>query len=125
MLHRFLTKELSSKKKRVKINPNVNVSKDEPSSEFLMSSPNIKESLNNPSCFLQRRNSMRTNTVDFTINSTINAENFSVIIENKNKRIAELERKLHQISQLIMDLYEKMRNSLIIDEVFESFFFYI
>ena len=125
MLHRFIAKELSSsKKKRATIHPNI--SKDEPSSELLLSSPKLKESMYNTSGFFQRRNSKRTNSVDFTINPImINPnplENFTTIIDNKNKKIWELEEKIENFSQHLVDLYIKMKEFLIIDEVFNVFF---
>ena len=104
---------VSTKRKSVLESPS---SKNE-YSPFLLNSPKLPLQFQDNNPFFSRRNStIRTNSQDFT-NAISNMNNIVLNLDHKNQRVWELEEKLKQISELLFGLYEKLKESLIIDEV--------
>lgn len=118
MLHRFIDKQLRVSTKRKSIGtPSSFLDKNEYTAMFLSSpklNPREREPRDSIISPLMRRSSI--NNQDFS-NMLSNMSNFVLNLDAKNQRIWELEEKIANISELIFSLYEKTKESLLIDEV--------
>ena len=114
MLHKLIQKQMNPNKRkslgpeppRASINDFINN----------LASPKLAPE----SGLFRRKSTLRTNSQDFT-NASFQSMMYVQHLDQKNKKIWVLEEKIKQISELLFELYEKLKESLMIDEV--SFFF--
>ena len=113
MLHKLIQKQMNPKKRkslgieppRASINDFINN----------LASPKLMN-FEKESGLLRRNSTLRTNSQDFT-NASFQSMMYVQHLDQKNKKIWLLEEKIKHISELLFELYEKLKESLIIDEV--------
>lgn len=113
MLHKLIQKQMNPNKRK-------SLGQEPPRSpinDFINNLTSPKLTAFEKETGLFRKNSnFRTNSQDFT-NASFQSTMYVQHLDQKNKKIWLLEEKIKQISEVLFELYEKLKESLTIDEV--------